>query len=146
MVFKLSTFAAVCLGCALGATPVEALPKQTGIASWYGPGFHGRRTANGERFNTRALTAAHKTLPFNTKVEVKNARTGRAVVVRINDRGPFVKGRVIDLSKKAAEVVGISGIARVSLATRRAGFGWLLIVPQIASHRRLQEVAEEVHL
>ncbi len=125
---------------------MEALPKQTGIASWYGPGFHGRRTANGERFNTRALTAAHKTLPFNTKVEVKNARTGRAVVVRINDRGPFVKGRVIDLSKKAAEVVGISGIARVSLATRRAGFGWLLIVPQIASHRRLQEVAEEVHL
>jgi rare lipoprotein A len=79
------------------------------MASWYGPGFHGRRTANGERFNTNALTAAHKTLPFGSQVRVTNERTGRSVVVRINDRGPYAHGRVIDLSKAAAQAVGISG-------------------------------------
>src|SRR3712207_3055842 len=67
---------------------------QRGAASWYGPGFHGRRTANGERFNTRAMTAAHRTLPFGSRVRVTNERTGRSVVVRINDRGPFVAGRI----------------------------------------------------
>lgn len=88
-----------------------------GMASWYGPGFHGRRTANGERFNQYALTAAHKSLPFGTKVKVTNLRNGRSVVVRINDRGPFVHGRVIDLSKGAAQVIGVhnSGVAKVSL-------------------------------
>ncbi len=80
---------------------------QRGVASWYGPGFHGRRTANGERFDMNELTAAHKTLPFGTRVLVHNPRTGREVVVRINDRGPFIKGRVIDLSKAAAKVLGI---------------------------------------
>lgn len=76
-----------------------------GVASWYGPGFHGRLTANGERFNQNALTAAHKTLPFGTRVLVENPRTGKQVVVRINDRGPFIKGRVIDLSKAAAQAL-----------------------------------------
>lgn len=80
---------------------------QGGVASWYGPGFHGRLTANGERFNQNELTAAHKTLPFGTRVLVENPRTGKQVVVRINDRGPFVKGRVIDLSKAAAQVLGM---------------------------------------
>jgi len=79
----------------------EARPVGSGGASWYGPGFHGKRTANGERFNTHALIAAHKTLPFGSRVRVTNERTGRSVV-RINDRGPFVGGRVIDLSKAAA--------------------------------------------
>src|SRR3954466_15335617 len=82
---------AVLLGCAL-ATPAaaeETQPIQTGAASWYGPGFHGKRTANGETFNTHALTAAHKTLPFGTKLRVTNERTGKSVVVRINDRGPY---------------------------------------------------------
>jgi rare lipoprotein A len=88
-----------------------------GKASWYGPGFHGRLTANGERFNTNALTAAHKSLPFGTRVRVTNGRTGRAVVVRINDRGPFVQGRVIDLSKAAAKAIGMSGVDRVHLAS-----------------------------
>ena len=69
----------------------EAKPLQHGVASCYGPGFHGRRTANGERFNTHALTAAHKTLPFGSRVRVTNERTGRSVVVRINDRGPYVR-------------------------------------------------------
>ena len=79
---------------------------QRGVASWYGPGFHGRQTANGERFDMNELTAAHKTLPFGTRVLVHNPRTGKEVVVRINDRGPFIKGRMIDLSKAAAKALG----------------------------------------
>lgn len=74
----------------------------SGIASWYGPGFHGKRTASGERFNQDAMTAAHRTLPFGTIVRVTNQQNNRTVEVRINDRGPFVKGRVIDLSREAA--------------------------------------------
>src|SRR5215207_8008990 len=110
---------AVVLGCALGAIPAAAKdtkPIQTGAASWYGPGFHGKKTANGERFNTNALTAAHKTLPFGTKLQVTNERTGKSVVVRINDRGPYAHGRVIDLSKAAAQAVGIEGVGQVTLA------------------------------
>lgn len=87
-----------------------------GLASWYGPGFQGRRTASGERFDTGAFTAAHRTLPFGTRVRVVNVNTGRSVVVRINDRGPFVRGRVIDLSKAAARAIGMSGVARIVLA------------------------------
>ena len=79
---------------------------QRGVASWYGPGFHGRLTANGERFDMNELTAAHKTLPFGTRVLVHNPRTGKEVVVRINDRGPFIKGRMLDLSKAAATALG----------------------------------------
>ena len=88
---------------------------QRGIASWYGPGFHGRLTASGERYDMHELTAAHKTLPFGTKVMVHNPRTGRQVVVRINDRGPYVHGRVIDLSKAAAQAVGVHGTDSVVL-------------------------------
>lgn len=73
-----------------------------GTASWYGPGFDGRQTASGERFDERGLTAAHRTLPFGTRVLVRNLRNGREVVVRINDRGPWARGRLIDLSKAAA--------------------------------------------
>jgi len=80
-----------------------------GIASWYGPGFHGRRTANGERYNQHGLTAAHKSLPFGTRVLVTNLVTGRSVMVRINDRGPFIRGRVIDLSAGAAKAIGVYG-------------------------------------
>ena len=76
--------------------------RQVGTASWYGPGFQGRRTANGERFDQNALTAAHRTLPFGTRVRVTNLNNERSVVVRINDRGPFVRGRVIDVSRAAA--------------------------------------------
>jgi rare lipoprotein A len=95
---------------------VQAKSFQRGVASWYGPGFHGRLTANGERFNTNSLTAAHRTLPFGTRVRVTNATTGRSVVVRINDRGPFTRGRVIDLSKAAARAIGVTGVAQVVLA------------------------------
>ena len=109
---------ALVLGCALAAPAAaeESKPIQSGAASWYGPGFHGKKTANGERFNTHDLTAAHKTLPFGTKVRVTNEQTGKSVVVRINDRGPYAHGRVIDLSKAAAEAVGISGVSKVTLA------------------------------
>src|SRR5215217_1746611 len=110
---------AILFGCALGSTLAsaeEAKPLGKGVASWYGPGFHGKKTANGERFNTHDLTAAHKTLPFGTQVRVTNERTGKSVVVRINDRGPYAHARVIDLSKAAAQVVGISGVGQVTLA------------------------------
>jgi len=89
----------------------------SGIASYYGRRFHGRLTANGERFDMGAMTAAHKTLPFGSLVRVTNPRNGRTVVVRINDRGPFVRGRTIDLSRRAAQELGIirRGHARVEL-------------------------------
>ncbi|NJL20744.1 MAG: septal ring lytic transglycosylase RlpA family protein [Leptolyngbyaceae cyanobacterium SM1_3_5] len=88
-----------------------------GIASWYGPGFNGRRSASGEIFNQNALTAAHRTLPFGTQVRVTNLRTGQSVIVRINDRGPFSGRRIIDLSAGAARAVGMmnSGVAPVSV-------------------------------
>lgn len=76
--------------------------EQTGIASWYGPNFHGKLTANGERFNTYSLTAAHKTLPLGSVVKVISQKNGKEVIVRINDRGPYAKDRIIDLSKAAA--------------------------------------------
>lgn len=78
-----------------------------GIASWYGPGLHGRRTANGERFDQHALTAAHRSLPFGTVVRVRSLVNGKTVDVRINDRGPFLKRRIIDLSRGAAAALGL---------------------------------------
>jgi rare lipoprotein A len=93
---------------------VEARSKQgamieEGVASWYGPNFHGKLTANGEVYDMYGLTAAHRTLPFNTIVRVENAENNKSVVVRINDRGPFAKDRIIDLSKKAAEEIDMLG-------------------------------------
>ncbi|MGD8748647.1 MAG: septal ring lytic transglycosylase RlpA family protein [Balneolaceae bacterium] len=82
---------------------------EKGIASWYGPNFHGKLTANGEKYNMHKLTAAHRTLPFNTIVKVKNLDNGRSVNVRINDRGPYAKNRIIDLSKEAAKKIGMLG-------------------------------------
>jgi rare lipoprotein A len=89
-----------------------------GIASVYGfkgDKHAGAKTANGERVNPQALTAAHRTLPFGTMVRVTHKKTGRSVVIRINDRGPFVRGRVIDLTPKAAAAIGFSGLAPVKL-------------------------------
>jgi rare lipoprotein A len=88
-----------------------------GAASWYGPGFHGRQTANGEIYDMNSLTAAHPSLPFGTRVRVTNEATNESAVVRINDRGPYAKGRIIDLSKGAAEDIGLlsSGVARVTV-------------------------------
>jgi rare lipoprotein A len=115
---KTLAVAALAFGsCGLLASESQARTGE--MASWYGPGFHGRRTASGETFNAGALTAAHRTLPFGTRVKVTNATNGRSVVVRINDRGPYVRGRVIDLSRAAARAIGMSGTARITLA--RAG-------------------------
>jgi len=88
-----------------------------GIASWYGPNFHAKKTSNGEIYNMYAFTAAHKTLPMNTMVKVKNLENGMEVVVRVNDRGPFVKSRIIDLSNVAAHKINMvkKGTARVQL-------------------------------
>lgn len=91
---------------------------QVGIASWYGGKFNGRRTANGEIYNMYKLTAAHKELPFNTIVEVENLRNRKRVIVRINDRGPFVKERIIDLSYKAAISVDMDEIGTAPVALR----------------------------
>lgn len=84
------------------------------ISSWYGPGFHGRLTANGERYNQQALTAAHKTLPFGTRLRVCYQR---CAIVRVTDRGPFIPGREIDLSKGAADAIGLtdSGVGRIKV-------------------------------
>ena len=106
-----------------GERPVSVTHRSTGdllqkgTASWYGEPYHGRRTSNGEIYNMWTLTAAHKTLPFGTWVRVVNTENDREISVRINDRGPFVKGRIIDLSRKAAEALGMlgSGTAQVKL-------------------------------
>ena len=100
----------------LWAMPVQA--AECGGASWYGPGFHGKKTASGQKFNENAMTAAHRTLPFGTVVKVTDQRTGKSVRVTITDRGPFLRGRVIDLSKAAAAKLGTkeAGVARVCLA------------------------------
>ncbi len=91
--------------------------QETGIASWYGGKFHGRKTSNGETYNMHAKSAAHKTLPMGTMLLVKNLGNGRSTVVRINDRGPFVKGRIIDLSYTAAKEIGLvkKGTSRVRI-------------------------------
>jgi rare lipoprotein A len=91
----------------------SAAMAETGIASIYA--YSGEKTANGERANPGGLTAAHKSLPFGTRVRVVNKRNGKSVVVRINDRGPFVRGRVIDLTPAGARALGFNGLAPVSL-------------------------------
>jgi rare lipoprotein A len=113
---------AVLAGCAGPAGRSAAPPpvlgaEQEGLASWYGGEHHGRRTASGEPFDMRALTAAHPTLPFGTRLRVTSLASGRAVEVRVNDRGPFVDGRVLDLSQEAARRLGAlgAGIVRVRL-------------------------------
>lgn len=105
------------VAAATTAVATNTLARESGMASWYGPGFAGRLTANGEVFDPSQLTAAHKELPFNTMVRVHNLENGNSVVVRINDRGPFKPGRIIDLSRAGAEAIGMigSGVARVQL-------------------------------
>ncbi len=98
-----------------GSGDYQVRKTLNGWASWYGPGFDGNQTASGERFNQNALTAAHKSLPFGTKLRVTNLDTGRSVIVRVNDRGPYAGDRILDLSAGAAEQIGLadSGVAQV---------------------------------
>lgn len=100
---------AVAAGCASPRAARHGVAVERGVASWYGPGFHGNLTASGERYDMWALTAAHRTLPFGTVVEVHNLETGQRVRVKINDRGPFLKNRIVDLSRAAAEAIGVVG-------------------------------------
>jgi rare lipoprotein A len=122
---------AVLAGCSTtrdrrAASDAAALMKAPGSefargkASWYGPGFHGERTASGERFDMNAMTAAHRTLPFGTRVRVRNPQNGREVVVRINDRGPHAKERIIDLSKAAGAALDLLQVGEAQV---------LLLVP-----------------
>ncbi len=113
----------LCAGC--GRRPKINIPsapagggEEVGVASWYGHPYHGRRTANGEVYDMNRLTAAHRTLPFDTWVKVVNLENGRSSTVRINDRGPFVEGRIIDLSRKSAEELDMigPGTARVRIS------------------------------
>lgn len=95
--------------------------SETGKASYYADKYEGRKTSNGETFRQRKLTAAHKTLPFGTKVKVTNLNTGKTVKVRINDRGPFIEGRIIDLTKKAAKKIDLvnAGVAPVKISYKK---------------------------
>lgn len=98
-------------------TPLKSAKgyKARGIASFYSKRFHNRKTSNGERYNMHSMTAAHPTLPFNTRLRVKNVKNGRTVVVRINDRGPFYSRRIIDLSDAAASRLGITSTSMVEI-------------------------------
>jgi rare lipoprotein A len=113
-VFALS---ASILFVSFAAEAAERRHAQSGIASFYS--HAGRKTANGERANPRGMTAAHRSLPFGTRVKVTNKRNGRSVVVRINDRGPFIRGRVIDVTPAGARALGFSGLAPVGLTVIR---------------------------
>lgn len=102
--------------------------RQKGTASWYGSNFHGRKTSNGETYNMHAMTAAHKTLPMGTYVKVRNLKNNKTVVVRVNDRGPFIRGRIIDLSYGAAKKIGLVGpgtapVEIVALGMAKKGTG-----------------------
>lgn len=109
------SLAAICV-CLTAAGPLAGIARaETGIASVYG--YDGTKTASGERSNPRGLTAAHRTLPFGTMVTVVNKKNGRHVTVRINDRGPFIRGRIIDLTPAAASQLGFSGLAPVTISS-----------------------------
>lgn len=95
---------------------------EEGLASWYGKDFHGRKTSNGEIYDMHAMTAAHKTLPMNVYVKVTNRSNGRSTVVRVNDRGPFVKGRIIDLSYSAAKELGVVGPGTAPVQVEALGY------------------------
>ncbi len=99
--------------------------RQIGTASWYGPGFNGRLTASGKRFDQRRLTAAHRSLPLGTKARVTNLENGRSIEVTVTDRGPYVPGRIIDLSEKAAKLLGMkeAGLATVAIEVTTDNIG-----------------------
>lgn len=114
---KLLTIFSIFIASLLITSFIDAKTPMVGVTSYYHNSLHGNRTANGERYNRHSLTAAHRTLPFGTKVKVTDITTNKSVVVKINDRGPFVKGRVLDLSSAAADSLGIKkqGLAKVQI-------------------------------
>ena len=156
-----ATALVIASGCTLPASKVALPPlpqgrlSQTGIASWYGPGFHGKATASGEIYNQNDLTAAHQTLPLGTKVLVTNLENGRTTEVLINDRGPFAKNRVIDLSYAAAQTVEMVGpgtaLVRIDvigspvpLQTIRSSLDYTLQLGSFAQLENAQQLRERV--
>ncbi len=152
-------FALATVSCRTAAPARKGGPEyvERGIASWYGPGFHGRRTASGERFDMYNLTAAHRSLPFDSQVEVRNRDNGKTVRVRINDRGPFISGRIIDLSYAAARVIDMvkAGTARVEIRVvggRRAkrepppAKGYLVQAGAFRDAAKARQLASELEL
>jgi len=132
-----------------GSPRSVAYQEINGIASWYGDPFHGRRTSNGEVYNMYTLTAAHRTLPFNTVVQVNNLDNGMKVQVRINDRGPFIDGRIIDLSYAAAQQIDmiLPGIAKVRLNILRMEATNSALSVQVGSFlekERAEKLAKEI--
>jgi rare lipoprotein A len=121
----LLALAATASGCCLSHRPPRVGDEEEGLASYYAASFEGKPTASGEPYQGEALTCAHRTLPFGTMVEVTAVGNGRSVVVRVNDRGPFVEGRVVDLSRRAARHLGLiqRGAARVRLKVLQVGSG-----------------------
>jgi rare lipoprotein A len=120
----MKNFAPAALGAAvLFAVMSFSAQASTGVASYYGPGFAGKKTASGERFNPGGLTAAHRSLPFGTRLKLTNLANGVSVIVRVNDRGPFVHGRVLDVSHGAARVLGMTGSGTARLQIERIGGG-----------------------
>jgi rare lipoprotein A len=117
------SFAALALAAWLPALAAEGPRAEVGLAAFYADGFEGLRTASGERYDGRKLTCAHRTYPFGAILEVTDVQTGRSVRVRVNDRGPFTKGRVVDLSRAAAEALGIlrRGTAQVRVVRMLGG-------------------------
>ena len=151
-VFPLAAALAAVTGCSSPPPKPVYFPGypigyvERGMASWYGPGFHGNMTANGERYDMHKLTAAHRTLPLGSIAVVRSTGTGKEVTVRINDRGPFAKGRVLDLSYAGARTLGIVGegtglieLRVIGFQGRTADMGYLRVqIGSFAEHRNAQ--------
>jgi rare lipoprotein A len=136
------------------AVPPDAKPlfEETGMASWYGAPFHNLKTSNGETYNMHAFTAAHRTLPLGTIIRVTNVKTGNSAIVRITDRGPFIKGRILDLSFAAAKKVDVwrAGVSKVRLEVLKAptpldsGGRWAVQIGGFGEHEPAIEVADQL--
>ena len=130
----------------------KPISTETGMASWYGPPYHNRKGSNGEVYNMHAMTAAHRTLPLGSIVRVTNVKTGRSAVVRITDRGPFIEGRVLDLSLAAAKAVDVwqPGIARVRLdvlkmpSPRQIGGKWAVQIGAFEHEKAANQIADRL--
>ncbi|MEA3491502.1 MAG: septal ring lytic transglycosylase RlpA family protein [Campylobacterota bacterium] len=125
-------------------TYVRLGQKMRGVSSWYGPNFHGKQTSSGERYNMHARTAAHKTWPMNTMVKVSNLQNGKSTIVRINDRGPFVRGRIIDCSYRAGKEIGLDrmGIAKVQIKV----LGFAGKIQTLTTVKRLPKSKQRIRL
>ena len=119
--FLLSIFVISCASIPRSGLDYPVGYRETGVASWYGAEFHGRPTANGETYNMYGLTAAHRLMPLGTTIRVTERETGRSVTVKVNDRGPFVRGRILDLSYGAAKALGMTGSGTAPVAIEVVG-------------------------